>query len=100
MLIICPVSRMVPTVADATPRYFLSTELIMAFVLGEENKPKPIPTMARISKRKVGVECSVRKLSKINPPTIIAMPAEARILGSYLSESLPEMEATMAIARG
>jgi hypothetical protein len=91
---------MVPTVADATPRYFFSTELIIALVLGEENMPKPKPTMARIADRYVIDECSVRKVSMISPPVIIPMPADARILGSYLSESRPEMDATMAIITG
>jgi hypothetical protein len=36
----------------------------------------------------------------IRPPVIIPMPADARILGSYLSESRPEMDATMAIITG
>ena len=47
MLIICPTMRMVPTTPDATPRCRFSTELIIAFEFGEENRPKPIPIKIR-----------------------------------------------------
>jgi hypothetical protein len=32
----CPSDRIVATIPEAMPRYFLSTELIIALVLGEE----------------------------------------------------------------
>ena len=45
-------------------------------------------------------ESVFRKASMISPPTMTDIPNEARILGSYLSESRPEMDATMAIRTG
>ncbi len=33
-----PIVRIVATMPDAIPRYFLSTEDMMAFVLGDENR--------------------------------------------------------------
>ena len=48
MLTIWPVRRMVPTVAEATPRNFFSTALIMELVLGDENSPKPVPRITRL----------------------------------------------------
>ena len=38
-----PVFRIVATVADASPKNRLSTELITEFVFGDENSPKPNP---------------------------------------------------------
>ena len=43
MLSTWPMRRIVPTMAEATPYTFYSTELIMAFVLGEEKSAKPNP---------------------------------------------------------
>ena len=47
MLIVWPVIRIVPRNDEATPRYFLGTELITAFVLGDEKSAKPNPRMIR-----------------------------------------------------
>ena len=43
ILNIIPVVRIVDTVADASPKKRFSTELIIEFVFGEENIPKPNP---------------------------------------------------------
>ena len=43
MLIAWPTVRMVATAADATDVSFGGTELMMTFVFGGENNPKPIP---------------------------------------------------------
>lgn len=43
MLGTCPTTRMVPMVAEATPKDRRSTLLMMALVLGEEKSPKPSP---------------------------------------------------------
>ena len=47
MLTIMPRERMVPTAPDAIPKNRFSTELIMALVLGEEKKAKPMPSRTR-----------------------------------------------------
>ena len=47
ILNICPMTRMVLVVPEAIPKCFLSTELIMALTLGEENKAKPVPVNNR-----------------------------------------------------
>jgi hypothetical protein len=48
MLNICPTSRIVPIVPEATPRYRLSTELITALVFGDEKSANPNPRMRRL----------------------------------------------------
>ena len=49
MLIVWPILRIVPIVADATPYIDLSTQLIIAFALGDENNPVPIPVSESVS---------------------------------------------------
>ena len=39
---------MVATVPEAMPKYRFSTALIMAFMLGDENREKPNPRNARV----------------------------------------------------
>ncbi len=100
MLNIIPVRRMVPSVADAVPRNFFSTELITEWVLGEENRPKPTPSKARVPIRYYLEVSFVRKISKIDPTDMIPIPREARILESMRSDIRPEMDATIAISTG
>jgi len=44
---ICPIDRMVATIPDAAPRCCLSTELMIAFVFGEEKSAYPRPRMLK-----------------------------------------------------
>ena len=48
MLSICPISLMVPKVPEARPKYRLSTELMTAFVFGEEKKANPKPRIIKL----------------------------------------------------
>jgi len=45
MLSVCPKTRMVALVPDAIPYSRLLTDPIIAFVFGDENKPKPSPSI-------------------------------------------------------
>ena len=89
ILSIMPICRIVASVAEATPYVFISTELITAFVLGEEKKAKPKPRMIRLTKMNPIAVFWPKKVSKISPIVVRAIPMEARICGAILSESLP-----------
>ena len=47
-LINWPMSRMVLTIPEATPKSHLSTELMMALVLGDEKNANPRPMKIRL----------------------------------------------------
>jgi hypothetical protein len=84
-----PTDRIVASVAEATPYVFVPTELITAFVLGEEKKAKPKPRMRRLNIMNPIAVFWAKKASKISPIVVKAIPEEARICGVILSESLP-----------
>jgi len=86
MLIIWPTARMVETIAEATPRWWTSTALIIAFVFGEEKRPYPRPRIinpAMMNDNEVDGE--TRAITP-SPAVVQAIPAVARIRGSMLSE--------------
>lgn len=100
MLNIMPLVRIVATVAEARLKYFFSTELIIEFVFGDENMPKPKPKIRSdkiIYARWVSLDI---KVSRSRPILEIPMPKEARILGSLLSDILPETDETTAMITG
>ena len=89
ILSIMPTCRIVASVAAATPYVRASTELITAFVLGEEKKAKPKPSTMRLTKMNPMAVFWPKKVSKTSPIVVRDIPAEARICGAILSESLP-----------
>ena len=100
ILNICPVSLIVDNVEDATPRYFLSIELITAFVFGEENNANPNPRNIKLIVIESTLVCVVRKININSPIVVITIPAEATIRGSVLSDSFPEIGENIAIIIG
>src|ERR1039458_2048139 len=87
ILSICPTERTVLMTADATPKYLGTTELMTALVLGEEKRAKPTPSTTRVAMiSAIGVAAD-RKLKKRRQQKIRAIPAEATILGSILSDN-------------
>jgi hypothetical protein len=100
MLNICPVKRIVDKVEEATPRFFLSTELRTAFVFGEENKANPNPRNTRLTIIETILVCIFRKIRINNPIVVIIIPAEATICGSILSDNFPERGEKTAIIIG
>ena len=100
MLTICPSRRMVATVPEAIPRYLFSTELIIAFIFGDENKAKPNPKKASINTIVTfDVSGSIKAKNK-SPTTVIDIPADAIRRGSILSESRPARGEKHAIIMG
>lgn len=79
ILIACPVSLMVPVVAEACPKYFLSTELIMILVFGEEKIPNPIPIKHNGTIINAICVCWVRNTKGINPMMPISIPIPANV---------------------
>lgn len=76
-------------VADATPKYFLSTDPMMAWVLGAENIPIPIPITAKPAIITYKLVFSVKNAMIKRPILIMAIPSDANLPGSNLSDSLP-----------
>jgi hypothetical protein len=82
MLAIWPKMRVIATAEDAAPRNLFSTEPIIAFTLGVENKlnPKPVMNSANIIR---GSESSLPNEARASKPTaVINMPDEASQRGS------------------
>jgi len=50
ILIICPTTRIVEAMAEATPYCVFSTELMMVFILGEEKRANPHPSHTRTAR--------------------------------------------------
>src|SRR5210317_2165069 len=100
MLDICPSRRMVATVPDAMPKYRRSTALIMAFMLGDENREKPNPRNASVKTIKTLDVPAPIKTKENSPMAVIIIPAEAIRRGSILSESLPASGEKTAITIG
>ena len=100
MLNIWPVSLIVLKVAEATPKNRFSTELITAFVLGEEKRPNPRPRTIRLMIIiEFEKEASI-KIKGMRPIVLRAIPVVATSLGSTLSDNLPDRGAQIAITRG
>jgi len=100
MLTIWPTILMVAEMPDASPYWDLVTELIMVFMLGEENraKPKPIKTRSKIITYN-GVDWFVN-VKNTNPAVQIDIPVVAKYLGCTLSDNLPKTGENIAINRG
>ena len=88
MLVICPNRRMVATVPEAMPKCLLSTALIIAFMLGDENRENPKPRKARVKTMNTVDVSAPIKTKENSPMAVIAIPADAIRRGSTLSESL------------
>ena len=100
MLNICPVKRIVATVADAIPKNFLSTEFIIAFVFGELNNANPRPRSMRFATIKlIDVFMSMWENTR-RLKVVTTIPADAITLGSILSESQPANGARIVITTG
>ena len=68
-LISWPMSRMVLTIPEATPKSLLSTELMMAFTLGDEKKANPRPMKTRLMRMvSMGVS-GFSKAKRVSPTT-------------------------------
>ena len=89
ILIIIPKLRMVPTEAEAIPKKRFSTELMMAFVLGEEKRAKPKPSKIRQPIMYPSGVFGFKKISRNNPMVVSVIPTVATIRGSIRSESFP-----------
>ena len=89
MLSICPIRRMTPVVAEATPYCCRWTEPMIALVFGEENRANPSPQSTRIATIHDSGEPASRNAVRKSPAALIAMPVEATIRGSTLSERRP-----------
>ena len=100
MLTICPSRRMVATVPEATPRYLFSTELIIAFIFGDENKAKPKPKKASIKMIVTFDVFGPIKAKNKSPTTVIDIPTDAIRRGSILTESRPARGEKLAIIMG
>ncbi len=100
MLNICPVNLIVPSVPEATPKNLFSTELIIAFVLGEEKKAKPKPSKIkpRIIYDKFELLFIIIKI--VSPTAVKAIPVEATNLGSILSDIRPARGENVAMIIG
>src|SRR5271157_532377 len=73
---------------------------MMAFVLGEENRAKPRPMNIRLAMISTSGVVGVKRANSARPMMHRPMPAEATILGSILSESLPVKGENTAITMG
>ena len=89
MLSTIPLDRMLPCVADATPKNCLFTEPMMALVLGEakNDTPRPDKTSGIMINHK-GVP-SFKKVSSKTATKDNDIPRAATFLGSNLSDSRP-----------
>src|SRR5580704_17604575 len=76
---------------DAEPRCLAGTALMIAEVLGEANRPEPIP-LPKISSANTQNEKSTgSKISPVKQHTASSRPAVANARGPYRSDSVPEM---------
>ena len=89
MLSIIPEIRIVASVAEAIPKKPLFTELITALVLGELKKAKPKPINPRSVIMVFKLAPSVKKERVMSPKVVKAIPKEATIRGSTLSDNHP-----------
>lgn len=100
ILIVCPTNRIVPKVAEAVPYSGGFTELITAFVLGEENNPNPIPNTTSIARMNIILVLLVKNTNASRPAVVKAMPTEATIDGCILSLNFPAIGDMIVIIIG
>jgi hypothetical protein len=91
---------MVLTVAEATPYNFFWTDPIMTFVLGDEKRPNPNPSTAKLIMMDKIAVLLLKNIKLKSPRVTIAMPIVARILASYWSDIRPARGATITIIMG
>ena len=84
-----PSVLIVPDTAEATPKFLSETELIMAFVFGEENIPKPIPKIKRGTTIQIKGVLAVTKAKGTSPAQVSPIPTDTTIRGSILSDNQP-----------
>lgn len=89
MLIICPVTLMVARVAEATPYNLFSTEVMTAFMFGEAKRARPKPRSAKLPIMSSKLPVGITRARRSKAVEVMAIPVEAMILGSLLSESFP-----------
>jgi len=91
---------MVASVPDVMPMYFLSTELIRAFVFGEENRAYPAPTVIRLKIINKMLEFPFTKEKLKSPRVTRAEPDDAIKTGFALSEIFPVTGENNAMIKG
>ena len=100
MLTDCPAKRMVARVDPAMPKCCLSTELIMALLLGEAKRAKLAPKKANLAAMsQIGVVGSI-KMSDPNPKVVSPMPQADTVWGDILSERAPAKGDKSVISTG
>ena len=72
----------------------------MAFVFGEEKKANPKPSKIRMKTKVTRLVLLVINIRKINPKVDNAIPMDAIIRGSNLSDNLPAIGAKMDMIIG
>ena len=85
----CPSERMVAFIPDAMPRYRGSTELMIAFVLGDEKSAYPKPSTIKAITIAYNGVAVVKKMKNASPNVVIAIPTVATIRGSMRSDIFP-----------
>ena len=91
---------MVPSVADPAPEKRFSTELMTAFVFGEEYRADPKPGSIRPVMMNPGWVSRAMNVNRQKPAAENPVPMEATTLGYILSESLPARGEKTAITTG
>tara|TARA_B110000114_G_C14698501_1_gene240331 strand:- start:5 stop:307 length:303 start_codon:yes stop_codon:yes gene_type:complete len=100
MLVSWPRMRVVETAAEAAPRCFRDTELIMAFTLGDEKRLNPRPVTTSATTILMVSESLLSIASNSSPIAVMLIPADARTRGSVWSDNLPISGEKMAIVSG
>jgi hypothetical protein len=78
MLAICPTTRIVAADPEASPNWFLSTELIIVFIFGDEKRANPNPTQNNKNTiAQMGVD-SLKNANAASPKVQIVMPIVAK----------------------
>jgi len=86
---IWPTVRIVASVLDATPYNRLSTEPMMALILGDEKRAKPKPSSTRQNLIQARGVASPSQTRRKRPVAQMAIPPEATTRGSILSDNHP-----------
>ncbi len=100
MLVIWPITRIVAADPEASPNWYLLTELIIVFIFGDEKRAKPNPTQVNTNIiSQIGVRL-VKSEKTTSPIVHIVMPDVVKYLGWKRSESLPATGENRAITAG
>ena len=79
---------------DATPRLFAGTEPITELILGETQRPDPMPKTASPTRIVVTPVAEFTKAKMRKATLLTAKPVITKILDPYLSDSLPAIGPT------